>query len=473
MENQRRVAFVTLGCKVNASETEGMRTLFEAAGYRAVSEGEPADVCVINTCTVTNTGDQKSRQQIRRARRLNPEAIVAAVGCYVQVSPEEAAAIPGVDLVLGNNLKHRIVALVEACMARKEELAASTGAAAPVETPSGAPAGVETSIESRSGAPAAYVLDRRKMSGFEELPIADLHGQTRAFLKIQDGCDRFCAYCIIPYARGPVRSRRTADVLAEAGRLSEKGFSEMVLTGIHLTSFRDEDGQEGLMRLIEALDAMPGVARIRLGSLEPVFLTPAFLDRLARTDKFCPHFHLSLQSGSEGVLQRMNRRYEPDGYRTILQDIRSRFPDAAVTTDVMVGFPGETDLEFEESLAFCRESGFAWMHVFPYSPRKGTPAASRPDQVPKSVKEARAAAIGRLAEAMRTDFQQRMAGRTFPVVFEQPVPGKPGFMEGYTPNYIQVAVPGGPEIAGACLPVALENPDGERMTGSLVRPGHG
>ena len=444
MENQRRVAFITLGCKVNTSETEGMRTLFEAAGYRVVAEGEPADVCVINTCTVTRTGDQKSRQQIRRARRLNPGAVVAAVGCYAQVSPEEAAAIPGVDLVLGNNLKHRIVPLVEARMA-------------------------ERAAEGGDGRPAAHVLNRRDMSDFEEMPIADLHGQTRAFLKIQDGCDRFCAYCIIPHARGPLRSRRVSDVLAEAERLAAKGYAEMVLTGIHLTSFRDGDDQEGLAHLIEALGAMPGIDRIRLGSLEPVFLTPAFLDRLVRTEAFCPHFHLSLQSGSETVLQRMNRRYSPDAYRAILMDIRSRFPDASVTTDVMVGFPGETDREFEASLAVCREAGFAWMHVFPYSPRKGTPAAARTDQVPMAVREARAAIMGALAETMRTEFQQRMCGRTFPVVFEQPVPGKPGCMEGYTPNYVQVAVSGGPELAGACLPVLLEKPDGERMTGRPIR----
>ncbi len=440
MEHQRRVAFVTLGCKVNTSETEGMRTLFEAAGYRVAADGEPADVCVINTCTVTGMGERKSRQQIRRARRLNPGAVVAAVGCYVQVSPDEAAAIPGVDLVLGNNLKHRIVQLVEACMDRRM-------------------------TQDGDVRPVAHIVDRCAMSGFEEMPISELHGQTRAFLKIQDGCDRFCAYCIIPYARGPLRSRRTADVLAEAGRLAAKGYSEMVLTGIHLTSFRDDTGQDGLAHLMEALDAIPGIERIRLGSLEPVFLTPAFLDRLARTRSFCPHFHLSLQSGSEGVLKRMNRRYSPNAYRAILREIHRRFPDAAVTTDVMVGFPGETDEEFGESLAFCREAGFAWMHVFPYSPRKGTPAAERPDQVPKAVRDTRAAVMGALAETMRTEFQQRMCGRSFPVVFEHPVPGRPGFVEGYTPNYMLVAMPGGPEFAGTCQNVLLEKPDGERLTG--------
>ena len=439
VENSFRVAFITLGCKVNSHETEGMRTLFEAAGYRSVPEDAAADVYVINTCTVTNTGDRKSRQMIRRSRSLNPSAIVAAVGCYAQVASNEVAVLTGADLVLGNNQKHRIVELVE-------ELA-------------GKP--------SRAGGQIA-VMPREEMTGFEALPIDDFKGQSRAFIKIQDGCDRFCSYCVIPLARGPVRNRHMADVLAEVSRLSKKGFREMVLTGIHLTSFQNEQGEEGLTALVRALEEMDGIRRIRFGSLEPAFLTEPFLDTLAGSRKFCPHFHLSLQSGSDAILRRMNRHYSPDAFRGIVQAVRARFPDASVTTDVMVGFPGETAKEFEASLAFCASVGFSWMHVFPYSPRRGTPAATWPDQVPKSVKDFRAAQMRQLAEEMRTAFQRTFIGREMPVHFEQEVPEKPGWMEGFTTNYIQVAVPAVLFRPGDCFMVRLDESLGDRMQGTLI-----
>ena len=343
MEEQRRVAFVTLGCKVNTTETEGMRNLFEAAGYRCVPADGMADVYVINTCTVTNMGDRKSRQMIRHSRALNPDAVVAAVGCYAQVSPDEVAAVQGVDLVLGNNRKHLIVPLAE-------EAARMRAGLRPAESPS------------------VEVRPRKEMTDFETLPQAAYQGQTRAFLKIQDGCDRFCSYCIIPYARGPVRSRKPDEILEEARSLVARGFTEMVLTGIHLTSFRDGNGEEALPTLIQALDQMPGIARIRLGSLEPVFLSEPVLDVLVQSGKLCPHFHLSLQSGSASVLKRMNRRYDPSEFAQVVASVRARFPEASITTDVMVGFPGESEEEFEESLAFCESMGFSWMHVFPYSP---------------------------------------------------------------------------------------------------------
>lgn len=436
MENSFRVAFITLGCKVNSSETEGMRNLFEAAGYRSVSETDVADVYVINTCTVTNTGDRKSRQMIRRSRSLNPSAIVAAVGCYAQMAPDEVASIAGVDLVLGNNQKHRIVELVE-------DLA--------------------------HGGRRVEIMPSEEMTGFETLPILDFKGQSRAFIKIQDGCNRFCSYCVIPYARGPVRSRHIPDILEEAARLVKKGFPEVVLTGIHLTSFEDGSGGEGLTGLIHALGDMEGLHRVRLGSLEPGFLTDAFLDTLAGSRKFCPHFHLSLQSGSESVLRRMNRHYAPGDFLGIAKAIRARFPDASLTTDVMVGFPGETEREFEDSLSFCTSVGFAWMHVFPYSPRRGTPAAEWPDQVSKSVKDIRAARLLSLAESMRTTFRQSFIGREMAVQMEQAVPGKPDWMEGFTANYIQVAVQAVPFRPGDCFLVRLDESIGSRMQGTLLR----
>ncbi len=439
VENSFRVAFITLGCKVNSYETEGMRTLFEAAGYHSVPEDAAADVYVINTCTVTNTGDRKSRQMIRRSRSLNPSAIVAAVGCYAQMAPDEVAVLTGADLVLGNNQKHRIVELVK-------ELA-------------GKPSRAVSRIA---------VMPREEMTGFEALPIDGFTGKSRAFIKIQDGCDRFCSYCVIPLARGPVRNRRMVDVLEEVSCLSKKGFREMVLTGIHLTSFQNEQGEEGLTALVRALEEMEGIRRIRFGSLEPAFLTEPFLDMLGGSRKFCPHFHLSLQSGSEAVLRRMNRHYSPDVFRGIVQAVRARFPDASVTTDIMVGFPGETADEFEESLAFCTSIGFSWIHVFPYSPRRGTPAAAWPDQVPKSVKDSRAARMRHLAEEMRTAFQQTFIGREMPVHFEQDVPGKPGWMEGFTTHYIQVSVPAIPFQPGDCFRVRLDESLGDRMQGTLV-----
>jgi threonylcarbamoyladenosine tRNA methylthiotransferase MtaB len=443
VENRCRVAFITLGCKVNSNETEGMRTLFEAAGYQAVPGDSAADVYVVNTCSVTSTGDRKSRQMIRRARSLNPAAVVAAVGCYAQMAPEEVAALTGADLVLGNNQKHRVVELVGELL--------------------GVPARRDSQIA---------VMPRGEMTGFEALPISDFTGQSRAFMKIQDGCDCFCSYCIIPYVRGPVRNRNMADVLDEAARLAGKGFSELVLTGIHLTSFRNEQGEEGLTALLRAFDKMDGIRRVRLGSLEPAFLTGTILDELAECRKFCPHFHLSLQSGSEAVLRRMNRHYAPEEYLAIVNAVRSHFPDASVTTDVMVGFPGETEDEFEESFSFCGAAGFSWMHVFPYSPRRGTPAAGWPGQVPKSVKETRAGRMRRLAEGMRTAFQHRFIGREMLVHFECVVSDKPGWMEGFTENYIQVEVPATEFQPGDCFMVRLEESAGDRMKGVLLTHGN-
>ena len=375
---QKRVAFITLGCKVNTAETEGMKLLFQKADYKIVPESEKADVYIVNTCTVTGMGDKKSRQMLRRAHSINADAIIAAVGCFAQVSPDEAARIEGVNLVVGNNMKHRIVELVES--ARKDKT-------------------------------QRFVKERKALSEYEELPVETYEGHTRAFLKIQDGCNQFCSYCIIPYARGPVRSRETADVIREARKFSERGFKEIVLTGIHLASYGTDRGGPGLGSLIRELHDVEGIERIRLGSLEPMFLTPEFIREIKSLPKLCPHFHLSLQSGSAETLKRMNRKYTPEEFREIVLSLREHIPDVNITTDVMVGFPGETDAEFQESYRFCEETGFLWIHVFKYSPRKGTPAARLKDQIDPRTKEERSRSLIRLAESMRNKVFEHFACR--------------------------------------------------------------
>jgi len=435
-QNPKKVAFITLGCKVNTAETEGMKRLFEKAGYEIVSEEGFANVYIVITCTVTNMGDRKSRQMLRRAHSMNPEAIIAAVGCFAQVSPEEAARIEGVNLVVGNNRKHEIVELVEKACHDSREI---------------------------------YVQKREELSGYEELPVETYNGHTRAFLKIQDGCDQFCSYCIIPYARGPIRSRAFDAVLREAEGFAARGFKEVVLTGIHLTSYgRKEEGND-LETLIEAVSRIDGIERMRLGSLEPMFLTPEFIQKARSIAKLCPHFHISLQSGSRATLKRMNRKYTPQDYRGIVQALKENIPDVAVTTDVMVGFPGETDEEFEESLAFCDEMGFLWAHVFKYSPRQGTPAAKFKDQVPPEVKEERSKRMIALAERNREAFYKRFIGREEKVLFEQQVSGDSSMMEGLTSNYLPVEVAFDEQKIGEIWTVVLEGIYGERLKGTIKK----
>jgi len=399
MEGKKKVAFITLGCKVNTAETEGMKGLFRQAGYLVVGESEKADVYIINTCTVTGMGDKKSRQMLRRAHALNPEAVIAAVGCFAQVSPDEAAKIAGVNLVVGNNMKHNIVELVD---------------------------------NVRRGEPQKYVKERKALSEYEELPIETYEGHTRAFLKIQDGCDQFCSYCIIPYARGPVRSRELGDIIKEAKNFAARGFKEVVLTGIHLTSYGTDKKGPGLSELIREIHEVEGIERIRMGSLEPMYLTPEFMDEIKHLPKLCPHFHLSLQSGCAETLKRMNRKYTPDDFRGIVMALREKIPDVTITTDVMTGFPGETDEEFQESYRFCEEMGFLWIHVFKYSPRKGTPAACFKDQVDMAVKEQRSKSLIKLAETMRHNIFDHYLGRQMSILLEQSVRGRPGYMEGPT-----------------------------------------
>ena len=398
------VKFITLGCKTNIYESEAMAELFRRSGHEVVSGGSPADVCVINTCTVTGTGAGKSRQAIRRAKRQNPGAVIAVTGCFAQTEPEAVRGI-GADIIIGNDGRSRIVELAEAALA---------------------------------GARSDFVDDIMKVREYEELPAAVAQSRVRANLKIEDGCSNFCAYCVIPYARGPVRSRPLGNITAEAETLAGAGYREVVLTGIHIGSYgKDLKSGMSLIDVIEALDNINGIERVRLGSIEPPIITDEFVDRASKLKNLCPHFHMSLQSGCGGTLRRMKRRYTPDEYYRAVGMLRDRIPDVSITTDLMVGFPGETDEEFEESYGFCEKVGFMRMHVFKYSVRKGTEAERLPNHVGERIKEERSRRMIALAERMRADFYKKYDGAVLPILLEK---RQNGVYHGTTPNYMDAYV---------------------------------
>lgn len=405
----RRAAFHTLGCKVNAYETEAMEELLQTAGYDIVPFTEQADVYVVNTCSVTNMAERKSRQMLHRAKKLNPEAVVVATGCYVQVSEEEARADAAVDLVLGNNQKRQIVTALDAYF---------------------------------EGRAFDDVLADVEKEQYEELEVSTVLEHTRAFVKVQDGCNQFCSYCIIPYARGRVRSRRMENVIAEIKRLAEAGIQEVVLTGIHLSSYgREIDGESHLIELIEAIHPIDGISRIRLGSLEPRIITEEFVGRLKKLHKVCPHFHLSLQSGCEETLKRMNRHYTPEEYYEKCKLLRAAFENPAITTDVIVGFPGETDEEFDKTRQFLEKVHFYEMHIFRYSRRKGTRADKMENQIPEETKAQRSSILSSLESHMTKEFRTKWTGACVKVLLEerQEINGV-SYMVGHTPEYIKCAV---------------------------------
>lgn len=405
----RRAAFHTLGCKVNAYETEAMEELLQTAGYDIVPFTEQADVYVVNTCSVTNMAERKSRQMLHRAKKLNPEAVVVATGCYVQVSEEEARADAAVDLVLGNNQKRQIVTALDAYF---------------------------------EGRTFEDVLADVEKEQYEELEVSTVLEHTRAFVKVQDGCNQFCSYCIIPYARGRVRSRRMENVIAEIKRLAEAGIQEVVLTGIHLSSYgREIDGESHLIELIEAIHPIDGISRIRLGSLEPRIITEEFVGRLKKLHKVCPHFHLSLQSGCEETLKRMNRHYTPEEYYEKCKLLRAAFENPAITTDVIVGFPGETDEEFDKTRQFLEKVHFYEMHIFRYSRRKGTRADKMENQIPEEIKAQRSGVLSSLESQMTKEFRTKWTGTCVKVLLEerQEINGV-SYMVGHTPEYIKCAV---------------------------------
>ncbi|MQL51665.1 tRNA (N(6)-L-threonylcarbamoyladenosine(37)-C(2))-methylthiotransferase MtaB [Desulfofundulus thermobenzoicus] len=434
----KTVALVTLGCKVNQYESDALATLFRRRGYRVVDFSKPADVYVINTCTVTHLGDRKSRQLIRRATRNNPGAMVVVTGCYAQTSPGEVLAIPGVDLVVGTRDKARLVDLVEEQAGRKD-------------------------------GPVAAVGDIFAVEEFTELPVPALPSRVRAFLKIQEGCNNYCAYCIIPFARGPLRSRDPERVLAEARRLVREGFKELVLTGIHTGAYgQDRPGDMDLAGLVGRLAEIPGLLRLRLSSVEPMDITGELVQSMASRPNICRHLHIPLQSGDDQVLARMRRHYTTEDFRRLVRDIRARIPEVAISTDVIVGFPGETDENFASTLAFVREMAFSRLHVFKYSPRRGTAAASFPDQISAQVKGERSHRLIALGEELAVSFARQYIGKEVLVLVEEASPQRKGFYEGLTDNYLRVFFPGGSHLVGQIVPVLVEEAEGPDLKGRII-----
>ncbi|MHB9059090.1 MAG: tRNA (N(6)-L-threonylcarbamoyladenosine(37)-C(2))-methylthiotransferase MtaB [Bacillota bacterium] len=436
-----RVAVTTLGCKVNQYDSETLLGAFAQAGYDVVPSHEDADVYIINTCVVTGRAAAKSRQLVHRVAREHPEAVVAVAGCYPQTERAEVLDIPGVDVVIGTRDRDRLVELVE--QARQSHRAA------PLAAP---PAGLRLTPPDSDG-------EARPWS-YEELPIAEFHGRTRATVKIQEGCEQFCSYCVIPYARGPVRSRRPEDVVAEVRRLAAAGFKEVVLTGIHLGAYGRDLGAHDpdlahvdLAAVVGRLAGLPGLARVRLSSIEPMEITPALVD-LVVGGVLCRHLHVPLQSGAARTLAAMNRHYTPDDYRRVVDAARARLPGLAVSTDIMVGFPGETEADFEDSLAFARSMGFSRLHVFKYSRRRGTPAVAMPGQVPAAAKAARSARLITLGEEMGLAFVRGQLGTVAEVLVEGEA--ERGRLEGLTDNYIRVLLDGPAEWQNELVRVTLE-----------------
>ena len=404
-----KAALHNLGCKVNAYETEAMQQILEEAGYEIVPFSEYADVYVINTCSVTNMADRKSRQMLHRAKKQNPDAIVVGAGCYVQTKEAQALVDESIDIVIGNNKKHELVPLLREYEASHRKM--------------------------------ACVADiNHEKQAYEELSLSRTAEHTRAFIKVQDGCNQFCTYCIIPFARGRVRSRELPDVLQEIRTLAKSGYREVVLTGIHLSSYGVDNG-ESLLHLIEAVHELEGIERIRLGSLEPRIVTDAFAKRLSELPKICPHFHLSLQSGCDTVLSRMNRRYDTAEYEVGCALLRRYFEHPAITTDVIVGFPGETDEEFETTERYLERIHFYEMHIFQYSRREGTKAAAMPDQVPEAIKKERSEKLLALGHRMSEEFRRYYLGRQVTALLEEEFlyDGK-RYYTGYTKEYVKVAV---------------------------------
>ena len=428
-------AFHTLGCKVNQYDTQAMLELFRAAGYEIVPFDTDADVYVVNTCTVTGTGDKKSLQTARRLRREHPDSAIVLCGCLAQRKGEELLET-GADLILGTQDRVRVVALLEQALREKRPIC------------------------------AVGPLDA---AGYEPLRVHDQEEHTRAVMKIQEGCDNRCTYCIIPSVRGPIRSRGLEDIRAEAAELAERGYTELVLTGIHLCSYgRDRRDGTSLIDAVRAAASVPAVRRIRLGSLEPVIATADFARALKETGKVCPQFHLALQSGSDTVLRRMQRRYNLDMYRRGAANLREAFPDCAITTDVLTGFPCETEEEYRETCDFLKEIGFARIHVFPYSQREGTKAAAMPGQLSRPEKARRTRGLIRIGAEMSKAYRQGWLGREAGVLLEER--DGSGWL-GYTPEYIQVRVPDCPACRqGALLPVRLTGLTEDGMTGSIVQP---
>ena len=406
-----KVALHNLGCKVNAYETEAMQQMLEAAGYEIVPFEPGADIYVINTCSVTNIADRKSRQMLHKAKKMNPDAIVVAAGCYVQADTKKAEADASIDIIIGNNKKQELIPILESYRTGHQK--------------------------------TTECVDINHTKEYENLEIDRTEEHTRAYLKVQDGCNQFCTYCIIPYARGRIRSKKTEDVVNEVKRLAASGCQEVVLTGIHLSSYGKErpEDQENLLTLIQAVHQVDGIERIRLGSLEPGIITEEFAAAISSLPKVCPHFHLSLQSGCTTTLKRMNRRYTAEEYREKCKILRKYYPAPALTTDVITGFPGETEEEFEESRSFVDSIHFYETHIFPYSKREGTKAAGMPDQLTEQVKKERSRILIALGKEHQREYMEQFLGQEKEVLFEeqQTVEGQE-YWTGHTMEYLKIAV---------------------------------
>lgn len=426
----KKVKFSTLGCKVNQYETEAMAELFVKNGYE-ITEDYNCDVFVLNTCTVTNLSDRKSRQQISKIRSENSDAIIAVVGCYSQVSPDEIKNIEGVNVILGTKYRKEIVELCELAQSSNK---------------------IINKVENIG-----------KNREFEELTINTEHSMTRAYIKIQEGCSQFCSYCIIPYARGPIRSRNIRDIVLESKRLADNGFKEIVLTGIHVASYGKDlhNNDIGLIDVIEDIGQIDKIKRIRLSSLEPRIVDKQFLDRLSKVEQFCDHFHLSLQSGSDSILQSMNRKYDTDLYEKTINLIRQYYPNAAITTDIIVGFPGETDEDFEQTLSFVDKIQFSKIHVFKYSNRKGTVASKMKNQVSGVVKKERSKILIEKSKYYTDKFLDNMLNQPIKVLFESK--NDDGYIKGYTTNYIRVKREYNPNLSNKIIDVVCNRRENEEL----------
>ncbi len=431
----KTVASHALGCKVNQYESEAIAELFEQRGYKIVDMEQQADVYIINTCTVTNFGDKKSRQLIRKVKRQNPNSIVVVAGCYAQTAPEEIMAIEGVNIVVGTKDRKSIVELVENY---KEE-----------------------------NKPQNYVSEIMKEREFEPLSIQKLENRTRAYLKIQDGCSQYCSYCIIPYARGVIRSRKPEDVIAEVKRLAENGFQEVILAGIHVASYGKDLKDVTLLDIVQKVHEIEGIKRIRFSSIEPNIVTKEFVETLCKLSKICDHFHLSLQSGCDRTLQAMNRKYTVEKYRQAVEMLRQYMPKVAITTDMIVGFPAESEKDFLESYEFAKEIRFSKIHVFPYSPKRGTPAAVMPKQIPNRVKSERSQKLIALSEQMTESFLEQFVHQEMEVLYEREI--EKNVYEGHTTNYIKVHTQSAKNITNCIVKTRIIDKEKEIAKGIVTK----
>lgn len=435
MSETQKVAFHTLGCKVNQHDSAIMAALFQDAGYEVVDFNDLADVYVVNTCTVTHLSDRKSRQMIRHAARENPAATIVVCGCYAQTAKAELEALDEVDLIIGTNERHKVVEAVETF--RQDH--------------------VKT----------AYMADDEELFYYEDLPHERVSGMTRAYVKIQEGCDQFCAYCAIPYARGPLRSRSEQDTIDEINMLVERGYKEVILTGIHIGAYgrgvKDETCDlTGLCRRI--LDET-AIERLRIGSLEGIEVTDALIEMIASDERMAKHLHLPLQSGCDKTLSAMRRPYDTEQFREMMRRIRGKVPNIAITTDLMVGFPGETDEDFKESLVFCNDIAFSAMHIFKYSMRSGTPAAAMPDQIDPQIKERRAKQMADVAQKNKLDYERRFVRQTLRILVEEQT--KDGLWTGHSSNYLLVTFPGENIRSGDFVDVKITSAERNRLLGEI------